>query len=70
MRNKAYIRLFFLTLVVAASLAFFSYSRRASSSDAGDKNSDCENGKCEKKNAQTEFIIWESLSRNLLSASR
>jgi len=69
MKTKTYIRLFFLTLIVAISFLFFSYSHRTSA-DMNDKSSDCGSGKCEQKKAQTEFIIWESLSRNLLSASR
>ena len=69
MRTKTYIRLFFLSLVVAISFLFFSYSRRSISS-LDDKNSDCGSGKCEQKKAQTEFIIWESFTRNLLSVSQ
>ena len=65
MKSKTYIRLFFLVLVVSISFILFSYSRSNSSADK--ENSDC--GKCQQKKTQTEFIIWESLSRNLLSAS-
>jgi len=66
MRSKTYIRLFLLILVVATSLALFSYSRKKADSNNVERSSEC--GKsCEKK-AQSEFILWESLTRNLLSA--
>jgi len=67
MRSKTYIRLFFLVLVTAASLILFSYSRKKASPES-ERSSECSGSKpCEKK-AQTEFILWESISRNLLSA--
>jgi hypothetical protein len=66
MRFNNYLRLFFLVLVASISFLLFSYSHK-SSADA-DKTDDC--GKCTKKKTQTEFILWESLSRNFLSASR
>jgi len=66
MRSKTFLRLFFLILAASASFFLFSYSHK--SSEAGDKTDEC--GKCTKKKAQTEFILFESLSRNFLSASR
>ncbi|HWK02385.1 MAG TPA: hypothetical protein VNS58_02055 [Puia sp.] len=66
MRSKTFLRLFFLVLVASVSCLLFSYSHK-NSADA-EKSDDC--GKCSKKKAQTEFILWESLSRNFLSASR
>jgi len=66
MRSRTYIRLFFLILVTATSLILFSYSRKKTASPDIERSSEC--GKsCEKK-AQSEFILWESLTRNLLSA--
>lgn len=65
MKSKTYIRLFFLILIVSISFLLFSYSHSISS--ARQENSDC--GKCQQKKTQTEFIIWEALSRNLLSAN-
>jgi len=65
MKSKTYIRIFFLILVAAISFLLFSYSR---SNVAGDPES-CENGKCPRQKAQTEFILWETLTHNLLSAS-
>jgi len=65
-RNK-YIRLFVLLLVVSVSLVLFSYVRsRNSSSD--DPN--CEGSKCPSKKTRTEYILWESLTRNLLVSNR
>ncbi|HXB07504.1 MAG TPA: hypothetical protein VNW04_10320 [Puia sp.] len=65
-RNK-YIRLFVLSLVVCISLVLFSYVRgRSSSTD--DPN--CEGSKCPNGKTKTEFILWESLTHNLLVSNR
>ena len=66
MRSKTFLRLFFLVLVASVSFLLFSYSHKSPTDT--EKSDDC--GKCNKKKAQTEFILWESLSRNFLSASR
>ena len=66
MRYKTYLRLFFLVLVASISFLLFSYSRKGA--ENSDKSEEC--GKCSQKKTQTEFILWESLSRNFLSASR
>jgi cell division protein FtsL len=65
MRSRTYIRLFFLILVTAASLIFFSYSRKKAEPET-ERSSECSKS-CEKK-SQSEFILWESFTRNLLSA--
>jgi hypothetical protein len=67
MKPRTYIRLVLLILIVSISFIFFSYSHKISSPDL--KDHEC-NGKSDQKKIQTEFILWESLSRNLLSASR
>jgi cell division protein FtsL len=67
MRSKTYIRLFLLVLVTAASLVLFSYSRKKVSSE-NERSSECGGNKSCEKRAQSEFILWESLTRNLLSA--
>jgi hypothetical protein len=67
MRRKMYIRLFILVLVASMSLILFSYSRSRVSSD---EESNGESGKCSQKKAQTEYILWESLTHNLLSLNR
>lgn len=64
MKAKTYIRVLLFILVASISLALFSYSRKNLSN--GQAIPDC-SGKCEQKKSQTEFILWESLSRNLLS---
>ena len=66
MRYKTYLRLFFLVLVASISVLLFSYSRK--NVENSDKSEEC--GKCTQEKTQTEFILWESLSRNFLSASR
>ena len=64
MKNKTHIRLFLLAIIVISSLILFAYSKnRPSDSKECSENSE----KCEKK-TQTDFIIWESLYRNLLSS--
>lgn len=68
MRYKTYLRLFFLVLVASISFLLFSYSRKNAENSDKDKSEEC--GKCSQKKTQTEFILWESLSRNFLSASR
>lgn len=65
MRSKKHLRLFFLVLAASISVLLFSYSRK--DTESSNKGEEC--GKCTKK-TQTEFILWESLSRNFLSASR
>ena len=64
MKVKTYIRVFLFILVASISIVLFSYSRKNVS--GSQCIPDC-SGKCEQKKAQTEFILWESLSRNLLS---
>ncbi len=67
MKAKTYIRISLFILVAAISMILFSYSRRNPS--PGQTIPDC-SGKCEQKKTQTEFILWESLSRNLFSLNR
>jgi hypothetical protein len=64
MKAKTYIRLLLFILIASISIILFSYSRKNGSNSQGIP--DC-SGKCEQKKTQTEFILWESLSRNLLS---
>ena len=66
MKAKTYIRISLFILVAAISLLLFSYSRKNSNSQV---MPDC-SGKCEQKKPQAEFILWESLSRNLFSFNR
>ncbi|MDR3715466.1 MAG: hypothetical protein P4L51_21875 [Puia sp.] len=68
MNPKAYTRLLILVLVASISCMLFAYSRSTSTV----KEQDCpDNDKCcEQQKAHTDFIFWESLSRNLLSANR
>jgi hypothetical protein len=67
MMTKTYISLLLFILVASISLLLFSWSRKnvPNSQD----NPEC-SGKCEQKKPQNEFILWESLSRNLFSFNR
>ena len=63
MTRNTTIRLFFGILVVALSFILFSYAHaRASKED----DSNGEGGKCRAGKTQTEYILWESLTHNLL----
>lgn len=66
MKARSYLRLLFLALIASISIFLFSYSHKSSGS--GEDN--CESGKCSEKKSQTEFILWESITRNLLSVNR
>jgi len=67
MRSKTYTRLLFVILVTAASLALFSYARKKTTAADPERSSECGGKSCEKK-TQSEYILWESLTRNLLNA--
>jgi hypothetical protein len=59
------IRLFLATMVIAAGLIVFSYAHaRASREDAPATNGE---GKCEGAKSQSPFVLWESLTHNLLT---
>jgi hypothetical protein len=63
MKLKMFVRLFVFVLLVSASLAFISYTHTKT---AAADNKECTDGeKCCQKKVQTEFILWESISRNL-----
>ena len=67
MQRKLLIRLSALVLACSVSLMLFSYVRaRASRQD--DPNNECGNKCCKK--AQTEYILWESITHNLLLIKR
>lgn len=65
MNRKLYIRLSILTLAISLSLMLFSYARARSSRHDDPTTNECGN-KCDGKKAQTEYILWESITRNLL----
>jgi len=67
MKRNKYIRLFVLVLVIAISLGLFSYVR-ARSTKTEDPN--CEGSKCPNGKAKSEYILWESLTHNLLVSNR
>ena len=64
MNRSLIIRLFIGILVVAMSFVLFSYGHVKASRE---EDSNGEGGKCSSGKAQTEYIIWESLTRNLLA---
>ena len=65
MKASAFTKLFILLLVVFSALALISYSRTNSAA-----KEECSGStKCSGKKVQSEFIIWESLSKNLLSGA-
>ena len=66
MKTKTYIRIFLVVLVASTSLILFSYSRKKTDPNV-ERSTECGGKGCEKK-TQSDFILWESLTRNLLSA--
>jgi hypothetical protein len=69
MKRKLYIRLSVLVLAVSLSLVLVSYVRARASRIDDPSSNECGN-KCESKKAHTEYILWESLTRNLLIIRR
>ncbi|HEY8971196.1 MAG TPA: hypothetical protein VIM64_18960 [Puia sp.] len=66
MKTKTYIRLLLIVLVASTSLILFSYSHKKTDPNV-ERSTECGDKGCEKK-TQSDFILWESLTRNLLSA--
>ncbi|MBS1663553.1 MAG: hypothetical protein JST68_21100 [Bacteroidetes bacterium] len=69
MKQRVYIRLSLLVLAVTLSFSLFSYVRARSSRQEDPTTNECGN-KCEGKKTQTEYILWESITRNLLIIKR
>lgn len=67
MKRSIYIRLFIVVVATSASLLLLSYVH-ARTATTEDQN--CESSKCPSGKTRTEYILWESLTRNLLSANR
>jgi hypothetical protein len=63
MKAKKHIRIFILFLFVSASLLLIGYTRTKTPFP---DNKDCiDSEKCSQKKVHSEFILWESISRNL-----
>ena len=67
MKRKNRFALLILLLLVFTCFGFISYSHRAS--EAADAKECTDDSKCDQKKTQTEFILWESLSRNLFGSN-
>jgi hypothetical protein len=67
MKRSLYFRLFIVVVAASASLMLLSYVH-ARTANTEDQN--CESGKCPSSKARTEYILWESLTHNLLTANR
>lgn len=63
MTRSITIRFFIGVLVVALSVILLSYVRTKA---AKEDDSNGEGGKCRAGKTQTEYILWESLTHNLL----
>ncbi len=68
MKPQLYIRLFIVVLVTCGSILLFSYvhARTARAEDPCNEGG----GKCGQGKARTEYILWESLTHNLLVSNR
>jgi hypothetical protein len=69
MLRTKYIRLFVLLMVVSVSLVLFSYVR-GRSAGVNDSDPNCDGSKCPSGKVRTEFILWESLTHNLLVSNK
>jgi hypothetical protein len=67
MKRSLYLRLFIIVAVASASLLLLSYVHART---ARTEEQNCESGKCPSGKARTEYILWESLTRSLLTANR
>jgi hypothetical protein len=68
MKRNLTLRLFVGTMIVIAGMIIFSFSHaRASRQDDPGINSE---GKCEGSKSQSPFVLWESLTHNLLISKR
>jgi hypothetical protein len=68
MKRNLTIRLFTATLIIIASMVVFSYAHaRASRQDDPATNGE---GKCDGSKCQSPFVLWESLTHNLLISKR
>ena len=63
MKRNLYIRLVIMVVAASLSLILFAYTHTRSS-----QPEDCngESGKCGARKNHTEYILWESITRNLL----
>jgi hypothetical protein len=64
MKSSVYTKIFVLILVAFGALALISYSRSETSAD---KEECTGSSKCDAKKVQSDFLIWESFSKSLLS---
>jgi flagellar basal body-associated protein FliL len=63
MKRSIYIRLLVIVFTASVSLLLLSYVHsRSSASDDGSS----EGGKCSSGKSRSEYILWESLTHNLL----
>jgi hypothetical protein len=68
MKRSLTLRLFMGTLVIVFGMIAFSYAHaRSSRQDNPATNGE---GKCEAGKSQSPFVLWESLTRNLLISRR
>ena len=72
MKRSLYFRLFVVVLVASASFLLLSYvhSRTARTEDQNCESGKCPSGQDPSGRARTEYILWESLTHNLLTANR
>lgn len=63
MKRKTFFRLFLAVLLVSLGLLLISYNKSKASNSSDNK--ECTGEGCCQKKAQTEYILWESLSSDL-----
>jgi hypothetical protein len=67
MKRGFFFRLFMVVAVAFASILLLSYVH-ARTARAEEQN--CDGGKCPDGKVRTEYILWESLTHNFLTANR
>jgi hypothetical protein len=65
MKRKTIFRLFFIVLIATSGLLLFSYNKSKASNSSDTKECTDDSKSCQKK-VQSEYILIESLTRDLL----
>ena len=68
MKRKTFFRLFLIILLASSGLLLFSYNKSKASNSSDNKECTDEN-KCSRKKVQSEYILWESLTRDLFGTN-
>ena len=68
MKRKTFFRLFLIILITSSGLLLFSYNKSKASNSSDNKECTDDSKSCQKK-VQSEYILWESLTRDLFGTN-